>query len=336
MRILIPMDRTGGISGMPHDGGNTTVMTAPLVSVMMPSFNANATLPRAMASLVAQTYANWECVLVDDGSSESPAGIVAAADDERIRLITLDRNYGRGVARQVALDNARGEYLAMLDADDWMFPTRIADQVAIMTTDLDLALVSSSMATVDGANELVTVRPATDDGERFMRYTLTQPGTVPVNFAPSMIRMSIARQGHFAEHYLRSEDHDFLRMILLNRSFARLPVLHYAYAEQNEMDLAKILQSHRYKRASLRQYLRRYPRHIGQEIAQSWATSAAYRLAFAVGAEQRLIARRSHEPTARDRQAFAEARARVDAVQARIFGAPVVQDTADGRKGTHA
>ncbi len=92
----------------------------PLVSVMMPCYNSAGTLPLALASLVAQTYENWECILVDDGSTDRPIDIVEQASDKRISFFRLDRNMGRGVAQQAALDYATGDYLCMLDADDWL------------------------------------------------------------------------------------------------------------------------------------------------------------------------------------------------------------------------
>ena len=291
-----------------------------LVSVMMPSYNANATLPRAIASLLAQTHENWECLLVDDGSDESPREIVEAAHDDRIRLITLNRNYGRGVARQTALDNARGKYLAMLDADDWMFPTRLADQVAILNEEPDLALVSSSTALIDDQNNIIAVRPATSDSAAPTSYTLNAPTSLPVIFAASMIPIAVARQGRFDSDYRRSEDHDFLRSILLGRRFVIMPLLHYAYYEQNETTLRKMLQSHQLTRRSLRKHVRDYPAHVLPDLARSFIRSAAYAIAFAVGAEQKLIMRRSNAPTDHDRKAFAEARAHVDTMQTEIFG----------------
>src|SRR5690349_14923503 len=117
------------------------MLNRPLISVVIPCYNANATLPRALSSLLAQTCQEWECIIVDDGSIESPMPIIRTVDDTRIKLISLRRNYGRAVARQAALDHANGQFLAMLDADDWMFPNRLADQIAVLATEPDLALV---------------------------------------------------------------------------------------------------------------------------------------------------------------------------------------------------
>lgn len=79
----------------------------PKVSVIMPAYNARRTIIRACASLVAQSFGDWECLVVDDGSADGTAAIVESIGDERFRVIRLERNMGRGVARQVALENSR-------------------------------------------------------------------------------------------------------------------------------------------------------------------------------------------------------------------------------------
>ncbi len=121
-------------------------MSTPLVSVIMPCYNATSTLPMALASLLAQTYENWECVLVDDGSTDAPVAILERIDDPRIRYIRLPYNQGRGVARQIALDNVRGDLITMLDADDWIYPNKLEMQYLQMVANPHLALISTGMA----------------------------------------------------------------------------------------------------------------------------------------------------------------------------------------------
>ncbi|THD78845.1 MAG: glycosyltransferase family 2 protein [Phenylobacterium sp.] len=93
--------------------------TAPLVSVIIPAFNAAAFVGRTLASLRAQTFADFEAIVVDDGSTDATAAIVreVAAADPRIRLIR-QANAGVAAARNRALAEARGRYVANLDADD--------------------------------------------------------------------------------------------------------------------------------------------------------------------------------------------------------------------------
>ncbi|HWV57809.1 MAG TPA: glycosyltransferase family 2 protein, partial [Longimicrobiales bacterium] len=138
-------------------------MTAPaLVSVLVPCHDHAAVLPWALASLVAQTHQEWECLVIDDGSADRPRDVVDRFEDPRIRYMRLDRNRGPAAARQLALEHARGDFIAMLDADDWAYPTRFETQLAAFAADPDLAAVGSGMAVVDADNRLLGVRGAVD------------------------------------------------------------------------------------------------------------------------------------------------------------------------------
>jgi glycosyltransferase involved in cell wall biosynthesis len=88
-----------------------------LVSVMMPAYNAAPFIAEAIDSLLAQTYEDWELIVVDDGSTDGTAAVAAAYDDPRIRLVSQP-NRGEAAARNAALERMRGEYIAFLDADD--------------------------------------------------------------------------------------------------------------------------------------------------------------------------------------------------------------------------
>jgi hypothetical protein len=91
------------------------------VSVMMPAFNAERYIGRAIGSLISQTIADWELIVVDDGSTDSTSAMVRGLGDPRITLIRQD-NRGEAASRNVALEAATGEYLAFLDADDVFLP----------------------------------------------------------------------------------------------------------------------------------------------------------------------------------------------------------------------
>jgi hypothetical protein len=98
-----------------------------LVSVVLPTRDRSLLLTRAIESVQAQTHANWELLVVDDGSSDdTPAAVGAlAVGDPRVRLLTSD-GAGDARARNVGLDNARGEAIAYLDDDNRMFPIWLA------------------------------------------------------------------------------------------------------------------------------------------------------------------------------------------------------------------
>lgn len=113
---------------------NTEGISPPLVSVIMPVFNAALFLRQAIASVQAQSKSNWELLVVDDGSTDHSLLILAgmAATDPRIQLLTTGGNLGAGAARNHALEAARGRYIAFLDADDIWHPEKLRLQLEAM------------------------------------------------------------------------------------------------------------------------------------------------------------------------------------------------------------
>lgn len=109
---------------------------APTVSILMPALNAAAFLPRAVASVVAQTRQDWELIIADDGSTDDTPGLARdlARADPRIRVLPAPETGPRGAAaaRNRAMEVARGRYLAFLDADDEWLPEKLARQLGWM------------------------------------------------------------------------------------------------------------------------------------------------------------------------------------------------------------
>jgi hypothetical protein len=96
----------------------------PQVSVVVPAHNAQATLSDTLTSLQAQTYGDWEAIVIDDGSTDSTSEIATqfASTDRRIRLVRQD-SAGESAARNTGVTAAAGEWLVFLDADDWLLPS---------------------------------------------------------------------------------------------------------------------------------------------------------------------------------------------------------------------
>jgi len=119
--------------------------TAPTVSVVMAAYNGAALIGETLASLAAQTLTDWEAIVVDDRSTDDTRAVVAAWPDPRVRLIALDENGGPVRARNRALVEARGRYIAGLDQDDLCLPERFAQQVAYLDANPDVALLGSAV-----------------------------------------------------------------------------------------------------------------------------------------------------------------------------------------------
>jgi glycosyltransferase involved in cell wall biosynthesis len=96
----------------------------PLVSIMMPAYNVEKFIGQAIESVINQTYPEWELILVNDGSKDGTANVIANYRDPRIKVIS-QLNCGESVARNTALKVVKGEYLAFLDADDVFLPDHL-------------------------------------------------------------------------------------------------------------------------------------------------------------------------------------------------------------------
>lgn len=105
-----------------------------LVSVVMPAHNSESLLQESVRSVMAQTYADWELLIVDDASTDRTLTMARelALSDGRIRVIEMERNGGVAAARNTGIRAATGQYLAFLDSDDLWLPEKLQTQVQFM------------------------------------------------------------------------------------------------------------------------------------------------------------------------------------------------------------
>lgn len=188
-------------------------MRTPNVSVIMPVWNAAATIERALASVRAQTWTDWELIVVDDGSTDGTREKVAAWAREEGRARVIARPHeGVAAALQAGLGAAHGELIARMDADDEMHPERLAAQVAFLreAKNADVGLVSCRVEFggdrarsagyalhVDWINTLMT--PEEIALNRFVESPLAHPS---VMFRRELVeRFGGYRAGEFPEDY---------------------------------------------------------------------------------------------------------------------------------------
>ena len=104
-----------------------------LVSIIMPSYNTGGFIKDSIESVIAQSYSNWELIIVDDCSSDNTDDVVGQyLSDTRIRYLKNDKNSGAAVSRNRALREAKGKWIAFLDSDDLWEPQKLEKQVAFM------------------------------------------------------------------------------------------------------------------------------------------------------------------------------------------------------------
>lgn len=121
-----------------------------LVTIAMPTYNAEKTLSQAIRSIVLQTYTNWELLIIDDGSSDRSVSIAEGFKDTRITVIPNRENRGISARLNLALELSKGEYFARMDGDDVSFPARLEKQVEFMLANPAVDLLASRTLIYNG------------------------------------------------------------------------------------------------------------------------------------------------------------------------------------------
>lgn len=153
--------------------------TVPHVSVLVPAFNGASFVGEALASLADQTFGDFEAIVVDDGSTDTTAAIVAesASRDRRFHLIR-QANGGTQSARNAALAASRGAWIALLDQDDVWLPTKLEAQLALAAADPSVNLLFTNYEVWDGTRRIET---------RYERMDKVPRGDVAVRLAWSCL-----------------------------------------------------------------------------------------------------------------------------------------------------
>lgn len=138
---------------------------APKVSVVMSVYNGERHLREAVDSILSQSLSDFEFIVVDDGSTDDTWQILTSYDDPRVVLVRNQENVGLTISLNRALEMARGEYIARMDADDVSLPERLSAQVQFLDATEDVGLVSCPFIEIDQESHEVRLfpLPATDD-----------------------------------------------------------------------------------------------------------------------------------------------------------------------------
>lgn len=131
-------------------------MRSPAVTVLMPVYNGAAFLPESIRSVLAQTFTDFELLIVDDCSTDDSIAVIQTFTDSRIRLIRLPENIGVAGVRNIGLTEARGKYIAFLDCDDIALPERLQKQYAFLETHTDLGVVGGYAQTFPERSRVLT------------------------------------------------------------------------------------------------------------------------------------------------------------------------------------
>lgn len=206
-------------------------MPSPLVSVIMPVFNAGIFLRPAIESVLAQTVGDFEFLLVDDGSADGSPAVLHGLSDSRVRVIDHGAgrpNRGIAASRNLALAAARGEYVAFLNHDDLARPERFECQLAFFRAQPAVGLLGSAIDNIDDTGSLLNRQPfpETHLGIRWLSLL-----DCPVRQSAMMARRSCfaAAGRRYDEGYVSNSDYDFIERMTRTVRSANLPetLTHY-------------------------------------------------------------------------------------------------------------
>jgi glycosyltransferase involved in cell wall biosynthesis len=200
----------------------------PAISVVIPAFNAMNYLPETLASVLNQSYNDIEVIVVNDGSLDETERWVSQIKDPRVKLISQE-NQGLAGARNTGIVQARGEYIAFLDADDLWEPTKLEKQVRVLEENPEVALVYTWVAYIDekgkSTGKVLKNQAEGEVWKKLIEHNIVECGSV------AMVRRSCFEAVGFFDRHLGSyvEDWDMWLRIASRYPFkvVKEPLVYY-------------------------------------------------------------------------------------------------------------
>lgn len=195
-------------------------MMAPRVSVLLPVYNASRFLREAVDSILRQTYRDFELLAIDDGSTDQSLATLESYRDPRLRILRNDRNRGLIYSLNRGLAEARGVYVARMDADDISQPTRLEQQAAFLDSHPKVAVVGSNVEDMDEAGRTVSVSHIPCSNEEIQHKLLRR---CCMNHPSVMFRrQQVVDLGGYREAHALTEDYDLWLRVSERHELANL------------------------------------------------------------------------------------------------------------------
>lgn len=176
----------------------------PRVTVLMPVYNGEKFLREAMDSILAQTFTDFEFLIINDGSTDRSVEIIESYHDSRIRLVHNEKNLKLIATLNKGFELARGGFVARMDCDDVSLPERLAKQIAFMETHPEVGVCGTLAKEIDSNGKIVG-NLKTPVGEKFDKL-LWRPS--PVNHPTALIRDTVYKNFRYDQNYVDAEDYN--------------------------------------------------------------------------------------------------------------------------------
>ncbi|MHA2314387.1 MAG: glycosyltransferase family 2 protein [Candidatus Hermodarchaeia archaeon] len=200
-------------------------ITEPLVSVLISVYNAGEYLRSSVQSILSQSYSNLEILIINDGSTDGCMDSIADFEDSRIRIIT-QKNAGKAVALNRALEELTGEFYAIQDADDISYPQRIERQVECMLENPELAAVFTGYDIIVGQQRLAPLLSGKSTNEC---HRDIEQFRMPAHDATPMFRVSLVRKFCYEPTLRIGQGFDYILHIGEHHSMLVLGECLYSY-----------------------------------------------------------------------------------------------------------
>lgn len=251
-------------------------MSSPEVSVIIPTYNRPNLLPRAIGSVLNQTYTNFECIVVDDASPVDSSSVVAEFDDDRLVYFEHEINQGASAARNTGIAHAKGEYIAFLDDDDEWLSTKLEKQIDLFNNlSDDIGLIYTWMNYRKQGGDLVKEYKPTYQGYVFPHVLDGQR----IGGCPTLlVRKEVVDEvDGFDESLPRGNDGDFIRRVCINYKVAHIPEAlvnvyvdhgHDRITDEDEEGIRNAIKGQEIKLKKFGPELEKYPKRAGRIHAQ--------------------------------------------------------------------
>ncbi|ELR96302.1 glycosyltransferase family 2 protein [Gloeocapsa sp. PCC 73106] len=212
------------------------------ISVGIPFYNNQATLGAAIRSVFAQTWQDWELILVDDGSSDRSVEIAKAVEDSRVKVIQDGENRGLAWRLNQITRLAQGEYLARMDGDDLMHPQRLERQIEYLRQNPQVDVVATGVYVVNHENQLQGIRGLDSLHQMTTKSVLLNKGLI---IHPTVMgKRDWFERYPYDTSYLRTQDRELWCRSAGDSCFAKIPEPLYFY-RQSRLNPQNYLKTYR-------------------------------------------------------------------------------------------
>jgi len=231
----------------------------PLVSVLMPVYNAERYVAQATESILSQTFKDFEFIILDDGSKDASLKILKehAAKDQRIRLMSRE-NKGVIRTRNELLEQAMGEFIAVMDADDVALPERLTLQIEFLNANPHVVCVGGAHELIDERGRFLTRLPLPEHDSQIQKLALAGHGSI-CNPCAMIRRLALIEIGGYDETLACAEDLDVWLKLGEMGELANLEhtILKYRLLKSSISEKNGVLQRHAAREICERAWLRR-------------------------------------------------------------------------------